>query len=147
MQYFIISNCVKTELSERQKVWITKGLSLGYGVLAYAVVFLVEYLPGVLEAALGIFGIVGGPILGVFTLGMFVPWANSIGAFAGCLSSLIFTMWFGFGQTAAKKYGTYTIDKKDLFVDGCSETVNASTKQAWQAGTNILSFLGENYPG
>ena len=52
-------------------------LAVGYGVLAYAIVFLVKYLPGVLEAALGIFGIVGGPVLGAFTLGMFVPWANT----------------------------------------------------------------------
>ena len=77
MQDFIIGN-IKTELTEKKKVIITKVLAMSYGVLAYFVVFLVKYLPGVLEAALGIFGIVGGPVLGAFTLGMFVPWCNSI---------------------------------------------------------------------
>ena len=65
-------------MTELKKTLITKGLAVGYGVLSFAVVFLVKYLPGVLQAALGIFGIVGGPVLGAFTLGMFFPWANSI---------------------------------------------------------------------
>ena len=65
------------KFSEKTKTWLTKGMAAGFGVLSYAVVFLVKYLPGVLEAALGIFGIVGGPVLGGFTLGMFIPWASS----------------------------------------------------------------------
>jgi len=103
---FIQSGC-SIELTETKATLVTKLLAVGFGVIGYGVVFLVKYLPGVLEAALGIFGIVGGPVLGAFTLGMFFPFANSLGAFVGCFSSLIFTMWMGFGQTVAKAAKTY----------------------------------------
>lgn len=135
MQDFIVGN-IKTELTEQKKVIITKVLAMSYGGLAYCVVFLVKYLPGVLEAALGIFGIVGGPVLGAFTLGMFVPWCNSIGAFVGTFSSLIFTMWFGFGQTVARQFSssltnpTFSTPYKPLNVTGCSEAVLNSTLEA-----------------
>merc|ERR1719273_708856 len=106
MQDILISACNK-KFTEKTKTLVTKGLAVGHGIISYIFVFVVKYLPGVLEAALGIFGIVGGPVLGGFTLGMFIPWANSLGAFVGMFTSLIFTMWFGFGQTFAKNYGTY----------------------------------------
>ena len=68
---------------------------------------MVKYLPGVLEAAIGIFGIMGGPVLGAFVLGMFFPYCNQMAAFLGAFSSLIFTMWMGFGQTVARQAQTY----------------------------------------
>merc|ERR1719312_441598 len=89
-------------LTENQATILSKLLAVAYGLVGYGLVFIVKSVDGVLEAALGIFGIVGGPVLGVFTLGMFVPFANTKGAFIGTLSSLIFTMWMGFGQTASQ---------------------------------------------
>ena len=134
IQDFIVAGCGR-DLTEKKKVVITKVLAASYGLLAYSVVFLVKYLPGVLEAALGIFGIVGGPVLGAFTLGMFVPWANSIGAFVGTLSSLIFTMWFGFGQTVARYYKAFSTPLKPLTVDECSAEILNSTFSARSAIT------------
>jgi len=103
---FIQAGC-NIQLTETRATFVTKMLAVGFGIIGYVVVFAVKYLPGVLEAALGIFGIVGGPVLGAFTLGMFFPFANSLGAFVGTFSSLIFTMWMGFGQTVAKAAQTY----------------------------------------
>ena len=33
----------------QRSTWAAKGLAVGYGILSYLVVFLVKYLPGVLE--------------------------------------------------------------------------------------------------
>ena len=129
LQDILVSACNKN-YTEKVKTFLTKGLAVGFGVLSYALVFLVKYLPGVLEAALGIFGIVGGPVLGGFSLGMFIPWANSLGAFVGMFTSLIFTMWFGFGQSFAKNFGTWSsgMTVKPTYTDGCpSEFLTTTT--------------------
>ena len=56
---------------------LTKLLSLGYGLLCLGVSYVVSKVgASVLTASLTIFGAVGGPLLGVFTLGMFSTGAN-----------------------------------------------------------------------
>ena len=36
-------------------------------------------------------------------------------------SSLVLTMWVGFGQTVAKNFGTYKVDPLTTTIDGCPE--------------------------
>uniref|UniRef100_A0A673L7G0 Sodium-dependent multivitamin transporter-like n=1 Tax=Sinocyclocheilus rhinocerous TaxID=307959 RepID=A0A673L7G0_9TELE len=47
--------------------------------------------------ALSIFGMVGGPLLGLFCLGIFFPCANSIGAVTGLAAGLVMAFWVGIG--------------------------------------------------
>uniref|UniRef100_A0A4W3HX75 Sodium-coupled monocarboxylate transporter 1-like n=1 Tax=Callorhinchus milii TaxID=7868 RepID=A0A4W3HX75_CALMI len=84
-------------LSEEKLSWISKGLSLMYGLICIGMAALSSLMGGVLQAALTIFGIVGGPLLGVFLLGMILPCVTSIGAICGLVVGFLLTMWVGIG--------------------------------------------------
>merc|ERR1719433_234450 len=78
---------------------LLKILAMMFGLSCIILTFIVEYLgPGVLQASLTIFGVVGGPLLGLFTLGMMTMRANQKGALFGFILSLAFLFWIGFGQ-------------------------------------------------
>ncbi|OXA55751.1 Sodium-coupled monocarboxylate transporter 1 [Folsomia candida] len=80
---------------------ISKLASVLYGLLSFGLVFIAERLGGIFDVSFSIFGMVGGTLLGVFNLGMFVPWCNSKGAFWGTLTSLVFMLWLGIGTALA----------------------------------------------
>ncbi|XP_011871331.1 PREDICTED: putative sodium-dependent multivitamin transporter isoform X1 [Vollenhovia emeryi] len=101
------------ELSAAASVIISKILALVVGLACVAVAFLTQYLGGLLQAALTIFGVVGGPMLGLYTLGMFLPSCNQRGAITGFVLSLMFSLWIGFGQPKPP------IPRLDVSTDGC----------------------------
>lgn len=76
----------------------SKILSSFYGVLCVAVAFAMQNLGGVLQASLTVFGVVGGPLLAVFTLGMFTTIANQYGVIIGHLVGMAIAMWSQFGK-------------------------------------------------
>jgi len=75
----------------------SKVISTIYGVVCIGVAFAVQSLGGILQAALTIFGVVGGPLLGVFTLGMFSKRANEGGVIIGHLSGMAIALWSQLG--------------------------------------------------
>ncbi|XP_017482151.1 PREDICTED: putative sodium-dependent multivitamin transporter [Rhagoletis zephyria] len=85
-------------LNESKSTWFSKFFNLIYGAACIGLAFLAGSLTGVLQAALSIFGIVGGPLLGLFTLGMYFTFVNQKGAITGLITSLAFCFWIGFGQ-------------------------------------------------
>ncbi|KDR21691.1 putative sodium-dependent multivitamin transporter isoform X1 [Zootermopsis nevadensis] len=86
-----------TPLPEVWSGFISKILALLYGLLCLGMAYAAEYLGGVLQASLTIFGVVGGPLFGLFTLGMFFPSVNQIGAVTGLLIGIALSLWIGFG--------------------------------------------------
>ncbi|XP_069979346.1 sodium-coupled monocarboxylate transporter 1 isoform X1 [Penaeus vannamei] len=71
-------------LSKTTQAWITKFFALGYGILATCLAFLGDHLGGILQGTIAITSAVSGPILAVFVMGLFLPFANSkLGAVGG----------------------------------------------------------------
>ncbi|NXB58986.1 SC5A8 protein, partial [Struthidea cinerea] len=85
-------------LSEKKLSWISMGTSLFYGGVCIAMAALASLLGALLQAALSIFGMVGGPLLGLFALGILCSFANGIGAFVGLVSGFIISLWVGIGS-------------------------------------------------
>ncbi|KAK5858022.1 hypothetical protein PBY51_011222 [Eleginops maclovinus] len=97
-------------MTEARATLLSKALALFYGLLCLAMAFLTHLMgDSVLQVALKIFGMVGGPVLGLFCLGMFFPWANSTGAVAGLLSGLGLVFWVGVGSIVNRGAGTKTL--------------------------------------
>ena len=100
---------------------LLKVLAFTYGVLCVGLAFLADYMgPGVLQASLTIFGVVGGPLLGLFTLGMAFPRANQVGSLIGTTVSLAFLFWIGFGQPKPP------VVPLPLSVSGCGNATSAA---------------------
>lgn len=90
-------SCSGNELSPKKSLIWGKVFAFLLGLASIALAFGAQYLGGVLQASLTIFGVVGGPLLGLFTLGMLCESANQRGAITGVTLALSFLLWIAFG--------------------------------------------------
>ena len=68
---------VKPDISDRTSTKVSKVIACCLGLSVIGLAFLVSVVGTmVLQLAYSIFGIIGGPYLGLFFLGTMVPWAN-----------------------------------------------------------------------
>nr|XP_033338575.1 sodium-coupled monocarboxylate transporter 2-like [Megalopta genalis] len=93
------------------------------GIVCMALVFLVEKLGGLIQAGKSLSSITAGPLLGMFTLGMFFPCANSAGAMVGGLAGLALVAWISLGTQAAVSTGEIVFPAKPVSIEGCPESI------------------------
>ncbi|XP_076224361.1 putative sodium-dependent multivitamin transporter isoform X2 [Nomia melanderi] len=77
------------EMSEERATMIGKILALGFGAICVSLAFACRSLGALINITLNLFGLLGGPVVGIFTLGMFVEAANEFGAIIGQMSVVI----------------------------------------------------------
>ncbi|XP_025735053.2 sodium-coupled monocarboxylate transporter 2 [Callorhinus ursinus] len=84
-------------LSDKLSTWISKGLCLLFGVLCTSMAVAASLMGGVVQAALSIHGMCGGPMLGLFSLGILFPFVNWKGALGGLLTGITLSFWVAIG--------------------------------------------------
>ncbi|KAG3279948.1 sodium/iodide cotransporter isoform X3 [Ictidomys tridecemlineatus] len=90
----------KPNLAPRKLMLISKGLSLIYGSACLTVAALSSLLGGgVLQGSFTVMGVISGPLLGAFVLGMFLPACNTTGVLSGLVMGLALSLWVAMGAT------------------------------------------------
>jgi sodium-coupled monocarboxylate transporter 8/12 len=97
----------KLERPATQSVAQARWITTGYGMLVMALAFAVSSMPGnLVESVNTVIGLVGGPLLGLFFLGMFTQRADTrgalIGTFTGFAALLLLHLYQGGFLTAVK---------------------------------------------
>jgi sodium-coupled monocarboxylate transporter 8/12 len=80
-------------LSQPSQLRLARQLTLVYGVLVIVLAFLVQHLGTLLEASNSVIGLVGGPLLGMFFLGIFSHRVTARGAFLGWFAGIGVLLW------------------------------------------------------
>lgn len=102
----------KKPLTQRQTHYILRGAVAVLGTICVGLVFVVERLGSVLQLSMSLGAVTNGPLLGIFTLGVMVPWVEGNGAICGGLAGLISMTWICFKAQAAIASGELTFEVK-----------------------------------
>ncbi|XP_029046788.2 putative sodium-dependent multivitamin transporter [Osmia bicornis bicornis] len=131
----VYRKCCAKEFSATTSTTLAKILAFLYGILSIALAFLAQLLGGVLQAGLTIFGVVGGPLLGLFTLGMLTETASEIGSVTGATISLALLFWTAFGQPRPTPPTLPTSDA------GCTNATILSSETQFSQTSNDSSYF------
>jgi sodium-coupled monocarboxylate transporter 8/12 len=129
-------------LTDQRQGLISKIFSVALGAFVILLTYVVSYLGPILNVALSLFGVLEGPIMGVFVLGFFFPQANRRGGLIGFLTSLFLLLWIFLGAQITK--GQMTDVSLSLSIANCISNTNHTTEEMtsyWTTITNITPFF------
>ncbi|XP_054267670.1 sodium-coupled monocarboxylate transporter 2-like [Macrosteles quadrilineatus] len=122
----------KEKLTEKRAGLTVKLLALFFGILSYLLVFLVPFMGGLVPVTISLSSIFAGSLFGVFILGMFFKRANTVGAAAGLISSVVTVSWICIGSILAVKSGQIVDEALPSSTDHCPgnfTTISMSNQQ------------------
>ncbi|KAI4470148.1 sodium-coupled monocarboxylate transporter [Holotrichia oblita] len=114
-----VSHFMPKDIDDKKVSNILKVIVVTIGVVATCLIFVIQHLGGLFALGITLSGITAGPLLGLFTLGMVFPFANSKGALIGSATSLVLTSFIVIKNQIYKASGIIHYPPKPLSVDGC----------------------------
>lgn len=112
---------INIKITPEQSTRYAKWMNFGYGIASFGLIFLVEGR-SILQATLTLNGLIGGILLGLFSLGIFFKKANLKGALYGGLLATLCVITLGIFALTFGEEETFL----ETSTDSCSCIVNAS---------------------
>lgn len=95
-------NNSEVKMTDQQDTILSKVLSVVLGLFSLLLAFVAPYLGTLLQLTNSVFGAAGGPLVGVFLLGMLWKRANEKGTLTGAICGFIIGLWTSMGAIATK---------------------------------------------
>ncbi|XP_075145582.1 kin of rumpel isoform X4 [Haematobia irritans] len=148
LEDFIRPFC-KKDISERTTGLVMRSVVVICGLSSIGLVYIVEKLGMVLQLSATLQSIVYGPMLGIFTVGMLMPWLNEKSVLTGSIASFLCMAWICINAQIANVTGTFRHTKLPVSVEGCdyefdmTKYLNSTAEYLPTQGSNIyhISFL------
>ncbi|XP_013864103.1 sodium-coupled monocarboxylate transporter 1 [Austrofundulus limnaeus] len=132
-------------LTNKQVTWMNMGLSVFFGAVCIGMAGVASAMGSVLQAALSIFGMISGPLLGLYLSGMLFRTTNSIGGLSGMIIGLGLTLWVGIGGQLYPPTDAKT-NPLPVNTDGCNKTLEQNTTATPWTSTVPLTQLPDVRP-
>ncbi|KAF7702143.1 sodium-coupled monocarboxylate transporter 2 [Silurus meridionalis] len=144
-----VSQCFRN-LSNKAAMWISKALCVLFGVICTSMAVAASHMGPIVQAALSIHGMCGGPTLGLFSLGIFFPFTNTMGAVGGLILGISVSFWVGVGafihpafpnSTHALPLSTDTCNLVNITATAVTQTVSSYTGSVLAEYWYSMSYL------
>ncbi|XP_055643090.1 sodium-coupled monocarboxylate transporter 1-like isoform X2 [Toxorhynchites rutilus septentrionalis] len=106
-------------LSETQIGYILRGSVLVFGAISVIFIYIVEHLGAVMQLTMTLSSTAGGPLFGLFVMGILMPWVNATGALYGGIAGLLSMCYMCFRSQASIATGEVIYRTKEVITSGC----------------------------
>ena len=121
------------QVSDQRQGYMSKILSMLLGIVVMLLTYVVSHFESILHATISVFGVLEGPIMGIFVLGFFFPKVNRRGGLIAFITSLAFLLWIFLGAQLTKSQMESV--RLPLSIANCSNSINITSAISKIPGT------------
>ncbi|EDW34022.1 GL21802 [Drosophila persimilis] len=123
----IVQPLLKKPLTERQTACWLRGIVVGFGFSCIGMVKIVEKLGNVVPLATTVGAVSMGPLLGIYGMGVGLPWVKGKSVMVGSLVSFLVLAWICINAQLGQMNGEIRYPKMPVSVEGCDYSFDNAT--------------------
>ncbi|XP_023176123.2 sodium-coupled monocarboxylate transporter 1 isoform X4 [Drosophila hydei] len=123
----LVRPLLKKPLTERQTAFLLRAIVVFFGLGCMGLVNVVDKLGMVLQLATTTSAVSMGPLLGIYVMGVCLPWVNAKSVLTGSLVSFVVLSWICIKAQLALMQGEIRYPKMPVSVSGCDYAYDNAT--------------------